>query len=126
MCRPVGLEESHLSGIHGNHGTRECHVGRRAGGEWAGEAGLPAWQVEAAWRRLKERWLWEGTLGTLALQEPKDKLENPTKEKENSNPIYDQYQGAIWGHVTAIRIRPREAPLPRPDPGGGVLKFPLD
>lgn len=49
--------------------------------KWAGEAGLPAWQVEAAWQGLKERGLWEATLGTLTSQESEDKSENPTKEK---------------------------------------------
>ena len=67
-----------------------------------------------------------GHSGHPSLAGTKGQTGKSNEGEENSNPIYDQYQGGIWGHVTAIRIRPREAPLARPDSGGGFLKFPLD
>lgn len=67
-----------------------------------------------------------GHIGQPSLAGTKGQIGKSNKGEENGNPIYDQYQGAIWGHVTAIRIKPREAPLAGSDPGGGFLKFPLD
>ena len=76
--------------------------------------------------RAQRTWTLGGHTGHPSLAGIKGRIGKSNEGEENGNPIYDQYQGTIWGHVTAIRVKPREVPVARPDPGGGFLKFPLD
>lgn len=76
--------------------------------------------------RAQRTWTLGGHTGYPSLAGTKGQIGKSNEGEENGNPIYDQYQGTIWGHVAAIRIKPREVSVARPDPGGGFLKFPLD
>lgn len=94
-------------------------AGRPTGGEWAGEG-----------RAHRNTWMqagWPGTMtGHPSLAGTKGQMGKSSQGEQKSGPIYYQHQVTRWGCVTAIKIKPREGPVARPDPCGGFLKFPPD
>ena len=99
-----------------------AHV--KASDMWEGEqvvsgqekAGLPP----PGKRSEKEHGLWEGRpvtkTGHPSLAGTEGQRGKSNQGEQNSDPIYYQYHGTVWGCVTARRIKPGKAPVARPDP----------
>lgn len=67
----------------------------------------------------KEYGLWEGRPGIKTGHPDLARTEGQIGESgqggQNRNPIYYQYQIVTWGCVTATKIKPKAAPVVRPD-----------
>lgn len=111
MCRPVGLEKSHLPGNHREkrHMWTPCGKASR----WRNgqeKQGCPPdrWKLLKGSKNVDSG----GHTGHPSLAGIKGRIGKSNEGEENGNPIYDQYQGTIWGHATAIWPNPEKSLWP--------------